>query len=145
MKYFIFLIFFINSPNFFAQKTVKSLGFTNDSISINVNIKIKEAISFQGFEIVLEKIISDSRCPKTIKCDKIGEALILMKIYYNNTFVENKIVSVDEDGYIFESNLIKKINQYKIYVSGLYPYPEKENAISKEEYNADFFVKRVYN
>lgn len=73
-------------------------------------------------------------------------AIILMKIYDNGHFMKNKKVSVDGEGYIFDSkNLIYELERYKIYISELYPRPVKKSSDILKEYNADFFVKAVHN
>lgn len=147
IKYCIFLVFPSLMLNGFSQEIIKPLDFVgDDSISFNTNIKIKEAVAFEKVKIVLEDVISDTRCPKNLRCDNIGEAIVLLKIYLDGKFLKDIKVSIDGEGYIFESrNMIYRIKDYKIYMSKLYPLPKANKKINKQLYNADFFVRKVYD
>jgi hypothetical protein len=129
----------------FAQKTIKPLGFTKDSLAINTNIKLHEAVSFEDLIITFEKVLVDSRCPKGVTCVRAGEAKILVSIFKDESFLEKKEVVFDAEGYVFENNnMFFKMKDYKIYATALHPYPNANETIRNESYNADFFVMRDY-
>nr|WP_321221184.1 hypothetical protein [uncultured Psychroserpens sp.] len=141
---FILLILLI-SCSCYAQKTIKPLGFNKDSISIVTNIKFNNAVTFEDLIITFEKVLVDSRCPKDAQCVRAGEAEVLISIYKNGVFLDNKIVIIDGEGYIFKkNNMFYKLNNYELYLSALFPHPKTDEKIKDENYNVDFFVKKNY-
>ncbi|MEM5563492.1 hypothetical protein WNY78_00180 [Psychroserpens sp. AS72] len=127
-----------------AQKLIKPLGFNKDSISINTNIKLHDAVSFENLIITFEKVIVDSRCPKGVQCVRAGEAKVLISIFEDGIFLENKVIIIDPEGYIFKNNMFYKKKTYELYLSALHPHPKADEKITDETYNADFFVMRNY-
>lgn len=146
MNRYVFLLF-VTACNCLmqSQNKIVPLGFTEDSISVNVNIKIKDAISFQNLLVTFEDVLSDARCPKDSHCKTIGNAKMLLTIYKDGQMLQKKEITIDGEGYIFENkNLIFKTEKYKIFASELYPRPSLSQEIPKESYNANFFVMRYY-
>nr|WP_321243110.1 hypothetical protein [uncultured Psychroserpens sp.] len=145
MKIKLLIICYLAFGYCFAQKTIKPLDFTYDSIPINTNIKIHDAVSFKNVVITFEKVLIDSRCPKDVNCVRAGEAKILLSIIEDGVFLKNKEVTIDAEGYIFAStNMCYRMKNYDIYITELYPYPKSKEKTKEASYNANFFVMRNY-
>lgn len=61
-----------------------------------------------GFKI--EKILSDSRCPKGVQCVRLGEVELLISVYHGNKKTEEKTLIIDykhfeENKLFFESHI----------------------------------------
>ncbi|MFT5242518.1 MAG: hypothetical protein ACJA1H_000992 [Glaciecola sp.] len=145
MKFKFLIISYFTLGYCFAQKTIKPLGFTEDSISINTNIKLHDAVSFKNVVITFEEVLIDSRCPKEANCVRAGEAKILLSIFEDGVFLKKKEVTIDAEGYVFKNtNMFYKMKNYEIYATELYPYPQAKEKTKEESYNANFFVMRNY-
>ncbi|BAO75698.1 hypothetical protein WPG_1468 [Winogradskyella sp. PG-2] len=115
-------------------------------MSVITQIGIQEKANFNDYEIKFEKVITDSRCPKKVMCVRDGEAYVLVSIYKNGNFIEDKKIRIDASGYVMESNnLAYDAKDFKIYGFALTPYPEDTNDIKSKDYQLEvvFQPKRL--
>lgn len=87
-------------------------------------------------------VLNDSRCPKNVTCVRAGEAKVLVAIYKDAEFIEEKIIEITPTTYLIE-NLPQLIisGETTIKVFNLIPYPEFGNAIKKEDYILQIVVE----
>ena len=82
--------------------------------------------------IVFKEVISDSRCPKQVTCIWAGEAKVLLEIYENGKFLENRIISSAGENSIQQFSAAGIL--YNISGFQLLPYPEVHSKKIKPEY-----------
>ena len=94
-------------------------------------LKLNESLQINDFKIIFKEVLSDSRCPKSVMCVRAGEAKVLVSVFKDETFVEDKII------YIYPqvaSLLDIATNGFKIEIADLVPYPEAQKPINKSGY-----------
>ena len=116
----------------FLSLSFVSLAQETPEIMHNALLQEGDLFSVGKVSVVFKEVISDSRCPKQVTCIWEGEAKVLLEIYENGKFLENRIVS---------SNAANSVQQFTaagmIYnISGiqLLPYPEVHSKKIKPEY-----------
>ena len=82
--------------------------------------------------IFFKEVISDSRCPKQVTCIWAGEAKVLLEIYENGKFLENRIISSAGENSIQQFSAAGIL--YNITGFQLLPYPEVHSKKIKPEY-----------
>ena len=113
-----------------------------DSLSISKTVGYQQKVDFNGYEIKFKRVITDSRCPKSVMCVRAGEADVLVSIYKNGSFIEDKKIRIDASGYVMESNnLAFAAKDFKIYGFTLTPYPKDVNNIANEDYELEVVLK----
>jgi len=85
MKYLTVLLFLSLPFVSFAQETPVKV---HSSI-----LQAGELFNLGEVTVLFKEVISDSRCPKQVTCIWAGEAKVLLEIYENGKFLENKIIS----------------------------------------------------
>ena len=120
-----------------AQTQVKT-----DSLSVTKIVGFQQKVAFENFEVKFKKVITDSRCPKNVMCIRAGEADVLVSIYKNGDFIEDKKIRIDASGYVMESNnLAFDAKDFKIYAFGLTPYPGGVDDIVDRDYKLELVFK----
>lgn len=113
-----------------------------DSLSISRILAIDEKTEYQNYEIKFERVITDSRCPKSVMCVRAGEAEVLVSIYKKGKFTEDKKIRIDASGFVMESNnLAFKETDFKIYGFSLAPYPDGVGDIEDDSYRLEIVFK----
>lgn len=97
----------------------------------------------KGKEIVLEEVLSDSRCPEKTQCIWAGEVVFKVAVYENGTLVEKKkfTLSPNKEGFDldwFQKHLADTTTKLK--EIQVLPYPKNGITTKKEEY----YIKLVY-
>ncbi len=95
-------------------------------------------MEYNTYHVVFKKLISDSRCPKDVMCNRAGEAKVLLSIYNEDVFIEDKEITIDASGYVMEVNNLAFTNEdFKIYGINLKPYPITKDKITNENYELE--------
>lgn len=76
--------------------------------------------------IKFKEVISDSRCPKDVTCIWAGEAKVLIEIFGNGNFIEEKIISVGSSSIPFNFSSQEGL-QYSLHSLTLLPYPTTQS------------------
>ncbi|WP_395043566.1 hypothetical protein [Flavobacterium sp.] len=89
-----------------------------------VNITSKKCISKKGFHLKLKSILNDSRCPENVVCAWAGEVSVVVEVYNDKKFVEEKKIvfnnqNLDKNTMWFENYYPKKIKTISVL-----PYPK---------------------
>lgn len=127
----LFLTLFV-SFSFFAQEneeTLKSTFFT------------QKIVKKRGLQLVLVKVINDSRCPENVNCIWAGECEIKVATYKNRKLISTENVMISPKLYKENINWISKYYpNITIKSIEVMPYPKNEIVVNPK----DFFVKIYY-
>lgn len=109
----------------------------------NDNIINQELDNKKGKEIVLVKVINDSRCPQGVQCIWAGEITFEVAAYENGKLAEQTQLTLTpnkEKGVIewFSKHLPESKTPLKEISIG--PYPKENKRITP----ADYFIRLVY-
>ena len=126
------LIFFIFTTAFLAQDPEKqSLHY--------YKITQDKNLSKKGYQLVLKKVISDSRCPEGVNCIWIGEAEVIVSLYKNRKLIIEKALTLspipkqNQEGIAWLSKYVPQL--YKnIKTVEVVPYPKEGVKIDVKKY-----------
>ncbi|WP_296383638.1 hypothetical protein [Winogradskyella sp.] len=140
MKSILFTLIFCFASLFYTLEA--QVQVVKDSLSISKIVGYQQKIVFEDYEIKFKKVVVDSRCPKNVMCVRAGEAEVLVSIYKNGNFIEDKKIRIDASGCVMESNnLAFNTKTFKIYGFALTPYPGGVNDIADKEYELEIVLK----
>jgi hypothetical protein len=127
-KIILFLILFL-SMSIHAQKKDTILK------SVTFNQKL---VKKKGTQLVLKKVINDSRCPEGVNCIWAGECEIQIAIYKNQKLISEENILLSPKFYKENISWFSKYYpKLKITEINVLPYPKSEVVIDPK----DFFVK----
>lgn len=133
MKYISLLFFFVFSQTVFSQT-----GFTKDSLSVSRVISFQQKADFKDYQVQFKDVVSDSRCPKDVMCVRAGEAKVVLSIYKDDAFIEDKEIIIDASGFVIEANnLAFDATDFKVFGMSLKPYPKTSKALPEETYSIE--------
>ena len=114
MKYFSVFIFLIFSFSVMGQET-------SETRSYSAVVQQGELLNLGNRSLRFKEVISDSRCPKNVTCIWAGEAKVLVEIFENGRFLEQKVLLVNSKG--SSLNFLSEAVAYSISEIDLMPYP----------------------
>lgn len=132
MKKIILLITLFLSISIVAQKKetiLKSISFS------------QKLVKKKGMQLVLRKVINDSRCPEGVNCIWAGECEIQVAIFKNQKLVSEENVLLSPK--LYKENIrwfSKYYPKLKITEIGVLPYPKTDVVIDPK----DFFVRIIF-
>jgi hypothetical protein len=119
-------------------KSQAQTPFAKDSLSISSFISFQKKVDFENYQIKFKNVVSDSRCPKDVMCIRAGEAKVLLSIFKNGTYIEDKEITIDASGYVMEeNNLAFTTDDFRIFGMNLKPYPQTKDGVSKTNYEIE--------
>lgn len=92
----------------------------------------------KGIQLVLKKVVNDSRCPEGVNCIWAGECEIIVSIYKNNKFINEEKILLSPK--LYKENVAWFSKYYpskKIREINVLPYPKNEVVANPK----DYFVK----
>lgn len=116
------------------KQVVNSLAITTENVQCYNE--------YVGFKI--EKIISDSRCPKDVQCIRLGEVEVLLSVYQGSKKMEEKQLTIDYKN--FEKNkdyFESKLSLENRIISAINLTPEKIQGKKIEE--SDYVLQLVFS
>ncbi len=121
MKLFHIFLFFIFSILLQAQD-VASLALGN-------------AIAIDEVDIEFVEVLEDSRCPANVNCIQAGRAVVLVNVFANGEFLEERRLEFYPSGFSNQS-VTTLFNADGLRISGLnlMPYPVAMSKTPKEDY-----------
>ena len=132
------LSFFVLCFTTFFWSADAQVQIVKDSLSSSKIVGFQKKIEFENYQVKFKKVIADSRCPKNVMCVRAGEAVILVSIYKNGDFLEDRKIRIDASGYVMEStNLAFDAKDFKIYGFSLSPYPTDTSTIDEKLYQLE--------
>lgn len=121
MKLLTLFSFFILNTSVFAQELA--------ILNFGTNVTISEV------DIEFVDVIEDSRCPANVQCVLAGKAVVLVKVYFQGNFIEERKLVFHPSG--FSNKSLKMLyNSELLQITGLnlMPYPVAESKILKKDY-----------
>lgn len=94
-----------------------------------------ETLQYDVIEVEFVKVINDSRCPKNVQCIRAGEAKVLVNIYNDGKFLEEKELVFFASGVTNEThNVLMFTKDLRLKGLTLYPYPSGLGSIPEQDY-----------
>lgn len=118
MKKLVIVLFFLNFLFAFAQTEVK--------------VTPKKCIPKKGYHLKLKNVFNDSRCPEGTTCIWAGEVSVVVEVYNDKKFVEEKTLTFNSKNREENNSWFGKYFPKKIASVGVDPYP-KEGVVVKEK------------
>lgn len=131
MKYFFLFVFLTISFSFMAQETTEIRSYS-------AVMQQGELLNFGNRSLKFKDVISDSRCPKNVSCIWAGEAKVLVEIFENGRFLEEKILLVNSKNSTL--NFLSEAVAYSISGIDLMPYPTVQSKNNKPVYSLEMMV-----
>jgi hypothetical protein len=132
MKNLVLLLILLINLSIYSQKSdqkLKSISFT------------QKVIKKRGTQLILKKVLNDSRCPEGVNCIWAGECEIEIAIYKNRKLISTEIVMISPK--LYKENIAwfsKFYPNIKITEISVLPYPKSGFEINPK----DFFVKIMF-
>ncbi|WP_438710482.1 hypothetical protein ACSTS3_16430 [Aquimarina muelleri] len=107
-------------------------------------LKVGNTLEFNEKSIKFMKVTEDSRCPSDITCIWEGKVTLLIELYENNAFLEEKEIVFEANSNTKNSPLRKilSLESNIIYLYDVSPYPSSvETPILSSEYYLEFLVQ----
>lgn len=116
-KLFLFLTI-LWSVSFYAQSEIK--------------ITPKNCIPKKGYYLRLKSVFDDSRCPENVQCIWAGEVSVIVEVYNDKKFIEEKIITFNSKNREENNLWFSKYYSGKIKSVVVLPYP-KDGVVVKEK------------
>jgi hypothetical protein len=116
-KLFLFLTI-LWGVSFYAQSEIK--------------ITPKKCISKKGYYLRLKSVFDDSRCPENVQCIWAGEVSVIVEVYNDKKFIEEKTITFNSKNREENNLWFSKYYSGKIKSVGVLPYP-KEGVVVKDK------------
>jgi hypothetical protein len=104
----------------------------NDTIKLKYKSCLNDYSNHTTF--CFDSVLTDSRCPENLICIWGGEAIVRFKIVNDR----NSLLFID----LPTGTIDTIVSDYKISFIDLYPYPNTEIQINKNDYTAKLIIKR---
>ena len=104
---------------------------------------VPQGESFQQGELRVKfiKVLSDSRCPKSVTCVQAGEAVALVGVYRGRKLIEKKKLVFPASGAVsMKTNLLFSDPEIRLSGMALLPYPEIPGKIPQKTYSLEIKV-----
>ena len=130
MKKVLTVLLIVISSVTFAQK--QQIAKQNYS-----KIKQNSCIKGEGYKLLLKEVVTDSRCPEGVTCVWAGEVSVIVSVYKDSKFIEEKTMVFTKT---VDAENIKWINSYlndsKRVTNSLTigPYPNVNKVIKPQDY-----------
>ncbi len=121
MRVLYIAFFFIFNVTLYAQ-TVASLNYGT-------------TIAIDEVDIEFVKVIEDSRCPANVNCIQAGRAVVLVNVFANGAFLEERKLEFYPSGFSNQSvTTLFNADGLQIIGLNLMPYPVAMSKMPKENY-----------
>lgn len=97
-----------------------------------------ELLNFGNRSLKFKDVISDSRCPINVTCIWAGEAKVLVELFENGRFLEEKVLLVNSQN--SSLSFLSEAVEYSISGIDLMPYPTIESKNTKPDYSLKMWV-----
>ena len=137
MKQFVYLVIFCSIFSVHGQDNNKA-----EQPLIVPKLLLGNQYEYNSHIVKFVNVLNDSRCPKNVTCVRAGEAKVLVAIYKDAQFIEEKIIEITPTTYLTR-NLPQLIISGETIIKGfnLTPYPEFGKEIKKANYILQIVVE----
>lgn len=97
-----------------------------------IKITQKKCIPKKGYYLRLKSVFDDSRCPENVQCIWAGEVSVIVEVYNDKKFVEEKTITFNSKNREENNLWFSKYYSVKIKSVGVLPYP-KEGVVVKDK------------
>ncbi len=105
------------------------------------NLNYGTTLAIDEVDIEFVKIIEDSRCPKNVNCVRAGKAVVLINVYANGKFIEERRLDFYPSGFNNQSaTTLFNTDGLRIIGLNLLPYPIATRKTSKEDYYLELAI-----
>lgn len=109
-------------------------GYATQAQNI-ASIKYGSTLAINEVDLEFIKVIEDSRCPSNVNCVQAGKAVVLVNIFINGSFFEERQLEFYPSGFSDESlNTLFRADGLQIKGLNLMPYPIALTETSVEDY-----------
>lgn len=126
MKYFLAFVFLIFSFTLMGQET-------SEIRSYSAAVQQGDLLKFGSRSLKFKEVISDSRCPINVSCIWEGEAKVLVELFENGRFLEEKVLLVNSKN--SSLSFLSEAVAYSISGIDLMPYPTVQSKNTKPDYS----------
>jgi predicted Zn-ribbon and HTH transcriptional regulator len=130
MKHLLLIFLVVFSTLSFAQKAEK------ENIKY-LKITQKKCVKKKGYQMVLKEVVNDSRCPEGVNCIWAGEVQVVVSVYQNRKFIQDKTITLstvyNQENIDWFSGYLPS-SQKKIKSIGVVPYPKDGVTVNPEDY-----------
>jgi len=116
-----------------------SVGIQAQSVA---NLNYGTTIAIDEVDIEFVEVLEDSRCPKNVNCVQAGRAVVLVNVYANGNFLEERKLEFHPSGFNNESiTTLFKTDGLRITGLNLMPYPVAMTKTPKEAYFLELAIE----
>lgn len=134
MKSYLTLFFLLCTFVIYSQQNHAPIIITKASKNKTIHTDI--------YSVELIEVLEDSRCPKNVNCFWEGEAKVKVRIYTNQKFTKDVVLSFGAKSIRPEQpKLIIGNKEHEIIAHNLSPYPENHSTIAASDYQLELIVK----
>ena len=110
------------------------LSFTLQAQTV-ANLNYGTTIAIDEVDIEFVKVIEDSRCPANVNCIQAGRAVVLVNVFANGAFLEERKLEFYPSGFSNQSvTTLFNADGLQIIGLNLMPYPVAMSKMPKENY-----------
>lgn len=143
----IILIILLMTGCYQAESNLPSSNNQNrleNSISVQLknsfSLRVNQVafIKSENLELKLLDVKKDSRCPATTQCIWSGLVEIVIKVRQNGRDIDLTLIDKGDNN----QSTTKVFDNYAVKLIEVTPYPQKQRAINKKDYNSRLVVFR---
>lgn len=99
------------------------------------NLNYGSSIAIDEVDIEFVEVLEDSRCPANVNCIQAGKAVVLVNVFVNRRFQEERKLEIHPSGF-HNLNVTTLYNFDGLRITGLdlLPYPVAQSRTPKEAY-----------
>ena len=107
----------------------------------SVSINFGTSIAIDEVDIEFVDILEDSRCPANVNCIQAGKAVVLVNVYVNGRFLEERKLEFHPSGFHnLKITTLYNFDGLRITGMNLLPYPVAHSSISDKEYYLELSI-----
>ena len=117
------------------------ISFTLQAQTTVANLNYGTTIAIDEVDIEFVKVIEDSRCPANVNCIQAGRAVVLVNVFANGIFLEERKLEFYPSGFSNQS-VTTLFNADGLQITGLnlMPYPIVLSKTPKENYYLELAI-----
>ena len=100
-------------------------------------VKQNSCINGKGYQLVLKEVLADSRCPEGVTCVWAGEVSVVISVYKDSEWVENKtLVFSGKNDNINMQWIVQYLNENQKTINSMtiVPHPKAGKVIKPKDY-----------
>jgi hypothetical protein len=104
-------------------------GCAKKTLSKSVSTNAHNIITLSDtYEVIISKVVSDSRCPKDVNCVWAGEVELVLSVYKNNVFYKDETLTISFKSFPESKWILEKYTSSKS-IKSIEVLPEKKQGV----------------